>query len=92
MLPDLVNIVVNRLKILLWLDLTFQLHNRPLDFVNQILQNLIAVKMKQRLQKHVLVIKVIQLNDERVDLLDLVHDVQVLLGLYSVQDPLGLLA
>lgn len=92
MLPDLVNIVVNRLKILLWLDLTFQLHSRPLDFVNQILQNLIAVKMKQRLQKHVLVIKVIQLNDERVDLLDLVHDVQVLLGLYSVQDPLGLLA
>jgi len=61
------------------------------DLVDEVGEDSVAVVVEQLLQQLVLVVVVVQLNDERVDLLDLVEHVQVLLSLDCVQDPLRIL-
>ena len=92
-LPYLIDVIMNRLKVLLRLDrgVTVCL-GRLFDLVNQVGKDLVSVQVKQILQELILVIEVVHLDDESVNFLDLVHHVQVLLCLDGVEDPLGFFA
>jgi hypothetical protein len=63
-----------------------------IDRVDKVGEYLVSPHLEEWLQYLVLVVKVIHFDDECVDLLDLMHQVQVLLGLDGIQNSLGLLA
>lgn len=60
--------------------------------VDEVGKHLVPEQLEEGLKDLILVVKVVHLDDESVDLLDLVHHVQVLLRFDGVHDPLGLLA
>ena len=85
MLPDLVDVLVDGLEALL-LGLSWLV-----DLVDQVREHLVSPLVEQLLQQLVLVVEVLHLDYQRVDLLDFVHHVEVLLCLDGVQNPLALL-
>ena len=84
-LTDLVDILVDGLETLLLLLL------RELDLVHKVGQNLVAPLVEQLLEQLVFVVEVLHFDDERVNFLDFMNHVKVLLGLDGVQNSFALL-
>lgn len=85
MLPNLVDVLVDGLEALL-LGLS-----RLVDLVDQVREHLVSPLVEQLLQQLILVVEVLHFDDQRVDLLNFVHHVEMLLCLDGVQNPFALL-
>jgi hypothetical protein len=85
MLPNLVDVLVDGLEALL-LGLSWLV-----DLVDQVREHLVSPLVEQLLQQLVLVVEVLHFDYQRIDLLNFVHHVEMLLCFDGIQNPFALL-